>query len=64
MKLEEKKFDITMTLIEMQEEYLSIDKIFEEEMDKYRYKNRYLPKILETSKNLDVFLNLNSDFHL
>jgi len=48
--LEEKKFDITMKLIEMQEEYLSIDKIFEEEMDKYRYKNRYLPKILDYLK--------------
>jgi hypothetical protein len=39
-----------MKLIEMQEEYLSIDKIFEEEMDKYRYKNRYLPKILDYLK--------------
>jgi hypothetical protein len=48
--LEEKKFDITMDLIKMQEEYLSIDKIFEEEMDKYRYKNRYLPKILDYLK--------------
>lgn len=48
--LEAKKFDITMEIIKMQEEYLSIDKIFEEEMDKYRYKTRYFPKILNYLK--------------
>jgi hypothetical protein len=49
-ELENNKFLITMELIKIQEEYLSIDKTFEEEMDKYRYKNRYLPKILDYLK--------------
>jgi hypothetical protein len=48
--LETKKYDITMKVIQMQEEYLSIDKLFETEMDEYRYKSRYRPKILDYLK--------------
>ena len=49
-ELEMKKYDITMNVIRMQDEYLSIDKLFETEMDSYRYKSRYRPKMLDYLK--------------
>jgi len=49
-ELEDNKFDMTIKIIKMQEEYLSIDKLFEDEMDNYRYKSRYRPKLLDYLK--------------
>ena len=49
-QLEDNKFDMTIKIIKMQEEYLSIDKLFEDEMDNYRYKSRYRPKLLDYLK--------------
>jgi hypothetical protein len=49
-ELEDLKYNTTNKIIELQEEYLSIDKIFEEEMNDYRYKTRYRPKILDYLK--------------
>jgi hypothetical protein len=34
-----------MKVIQMQDEYLYIDKNFETKMNEYRYKSRYKPKI-------------------
>jgi hypothetical protein len=48
--LEKQKYNKTMKVIEMQDEYLSIDKIFEKEMNEYRDKSRYRPKLLDYLK--------------
>ena len=49
-ELEKNKYDITIKVIQMQDEYLSIDKLFEIEMDEYRNKNRYMPNVLDYLK--------------
>lgn len=48
--LENGKYSVTMKIIQMQEEYLSIDTSFETEMNNYRYKTRYFPRILNYLK--------------
>lgn len=50
VELEDLKYNITIQIIKMQEEYLSIDKLFEDEMDAYRYKSRYRPKLMDYLK--------------
>ena len=49
-KLNDKKFDMTMKIIKLQDEYLVIDKHFENEINKYRSKNSWNPSCFDYLK--------------